>query len=185
MNRHSPTKGIITAAALVGLVLSGATSAQAREPELHGIDAPPPSVVAAGVAAAAYDASLGQSGAAAAPSHRVELVAKGSARSNRTTVAAKIHIPPGGGVDWHTHPGQVYVIVAGGGELTLLTTGCRRLSQPTGTAFQPPRSAHTARNYSDEPLTLVATFHIRGPKPTVMVDPGRDAQLDERCGLEE
>lgn len=185
MNRHSPTRSIIVTVALVGLVLSGATSAQAREPELHAKAALRQPAVAAGVAAAAYDTSLGRGGAAAAPSHRVELVAKGAASSNRTTVAAKIHIPPGGGVDWHTHPGQVYVIVTGGGELTLLTTGCQRLSQPTGTAFQPPRSAHTARNYSDEPLTLVATFHIRGPKPTVMVDPGEDMRLDERCGLEE
>jgi quercetin dioxygenase-like cupin family protein len=125
------------------------------------------------------------SASAPEPPFTSEPVARGALDDTRNVVVAKITLQPGGYVDWHTHPGLTLGVVTGGGTLTIVKDGCRHLTYPTGTAFTAPRDAHTARNFSEQTLTVVATFRIKGPMPTIFVSPERDAQLDARCGLEE
>lgn len=105
-------------------------------------------------------------------------------------MAANINLPAnGGGIDWHTHPGPTFGIVTGGGTLTIIDDDCVEHVLETGDAFVAPRNPHTARNYSDMPVTVRATFflpHTSPPTaPTIFVYPNEDDDLDEYCGLAE
>lgn len=162
-------------AAVLALSATSGLPAQARAPELGGDGLR--ARTAHSVAAVGHTMTT--------PPAQVVLLAKGThQRTGRNVVTAKIILQPGGYIDWHTHPGLALGIVTGGGTLTIVTTGCGELTYPTGEAFTPPRSVHTARNRSDAPLTILGTFFVKG-KPTVMADPAKDARLDARCGLDE
>lgn len=105
-------------------------------------------------------------------------------------VAANINLPfNGSGVDWHTHPGPTFGIVTGGGTLTIIDDDCVEHIYETGQTFVAPRNPHTARNYSNMPVTVRATFflpHTSPPTPpTVFVYPEEDDTLDAYCGLAE
>lgn len=103
----------------------------------------------------------------------------------RLFLIAKINIPPGGYVDWHTHPGFTSVTVEGEGTFSLMHRNCSVREFTAGDTFIPPRSVHTARNFSDDWVTGVATFYVRGQKPTIPADAKTDERLDARCGLAE
>ncbi|WP_194288537.1 cupin domain-containing protein [Ornithinicoccus halotolerans] len=120
------------------------------------------------------------------PPFTAELVARGALSSpERTVITAKIHLQPGGYVDWHRHPGKTTGIVTGGGAFTILDRGCGAHRYASGEAFHPPRQTHTARNFSDAPVTLVLTYEVRGEAPTIFASPEVDDTLDAACGLEE
>lgn len=108
--------------------------------------------------------------------------ASGDLGNGRTLIVAEINIEPGGYVDWHTHPGLTLGAVKQG-QLTIVTTGCRNLEYPTGTAFTAPSAAHTARNFGNETASVLVTFRVKGTTPTILVDADRDARLDARCGF--
>ena len=103
----------------------------------------------------------------------------------RLLMIARINIPPGGYVDWHNHPGFTSVTVEGEGTFSLMSRNCSVQEFTDGDSFIPPRALHTARNFSDEWVTGVATFYVRGSKPTIMADARTDERLDARCGLAE
>ncbi len=102
-------------------------------------------------------------------------------------VAAYVNIPPGGGIDWHTHPGPTFGIVTGGGALTILNDECVAKVHETGDAFVEGTAIHTARNYSNAPVTVRVTFflpHTSPPTPpTVFLTPADDDVMDAYCGL--
>ncbi|MFC3717473.1 cupin domain-containing protein [Luteimonas soli] len=105
-------------------------------------------------------------------------------------MAANINLPAnGGGVDWHTHPGPTFGIVTGGGTLTIIDDDCVEHEYQTGQAFVAPKNPHTARNFSNAPVTVRATFflpHTAPPTPpTVFVPPDGDDVLDTYCQLVE
>lgn len=108
--------------------------------------------------------------------------ASGDLGHGRTLIIAQIDIEPGGYVDWHTHPGLTLGAVKQG-HLTLVTTGCKHLEYPAGTAFTAPRAAHTARNFGTETMSVLVTFRVKGTIPTILVDAHKDARLDARCGF--
>lgn len=106
-------------------------------------------------------------------------------------VQAKIHLETGGGnVPWHTHPGPVIGVVTGGGTLTIVSEDCSVQTYPTGTTFRAPDNTHTARNNTDKPVTVVATFMIEADKktgkfakPTTLEPKDVREKLDAKCSL--
>lgn len=109
-------------------------------------------------------------------------------------MAANINLPINSdgtisGIDWHTHPGPTFGIVTGGGTLTIIDDDCVAHVYQTGQSFVAPMNPHTARNFSDAPVTVRATFflsHTAPPTmPTEFVSPVDDDVLDAYCGLEE
>lgn len=105
-------------------------------------------------------------------------------------MAANINLPANvGGIDWHTHPGPTFGIVTGGGTLTIIDDDCVAHVYPTGDAFVPPENPHTARNFSDQPVTIRATFFMSRTSPptapTAFVSADADDVLDAYCGLAE
>ena len=57
--------------------------------------------------------------------HSVEILWKGTTTSPaRTVISAIVALPPGGGVDWHKHPGATNVTVQGDGALSLMHQNC-------------------------------------------------------------
>lgn len=145
--------------------------------------------IGAGMAATALLGTVSVGAAAADeagpdPEFWVVPVSKTTSTSpNRTTIVARIHMPPGGGVDWHRHPGLTSVTVEGEGRLTLVRQNCTSSTYPSGETFSPPLNWHTARNFSDKHVVAFATFVVRGDKPTLMADQPLDDNLDRRCGL--
>lgn len=105
-------------------------------------------------------------------------------------MAANINLPANvGGIDWHTHPGPTFGIVTGGGTLTVIDDDCVAHEYATGEAFVPPENPHTARNFSDLPVTIRATFFMAHTSPltapTTFVSEQADDVLDAYCGLAE
>ncbi|RFP60847.1 cupin domain-containing protein [Luteimonas weifangensis] len=105
-------------------------------------------------------------------------------------MAANINLPAnGGGIDWHTHPGPTFGIVTGGGTLTIIDDDCVAHEYATGEAFVPPENPHTARNYSNLPVTIRATFfmaHTSPPTaPTTFLSEYDDDVMDAYCRLAE
>ncbi len=106
-------------------------------------------------------------------------------------VTAKVSIPPNGGfVPWHTHPMPgVFVVVTGGGTLTLTSENCRRHEYPTGAAFQPPHDRHIAQNLTSQPIELLATFVIQSDRggtfgnPTVLEPAEVQQRLNRKCRI--
>lgn len=104
-------------------------------------------------------------------------------RPDRTILIAEIHIPPGGGVDWHRHPGLTSVTVMGEGTFTLMEQNCSSTEYHAGDTFVPPYNWHTARNFSDQPVIGRATFVYHGDRPTILAPQSLDDNLDRNCGL--
>lgn len=102
---------------------------------------------------------------------------------DRTILVAEINIPPGGGVDWHRHPGLTSVTVKGSGTFTLMEQNCNSTEYVEGETFVPPYNWHTARNFSDEHVIGRATFVFRGDAPTLMAPQSLDDNLDRNCEL--
>lgn len=106
---------------------------------------------------------------------------------------ARIDLPLGtdliSGIDWHTHPGPTFGIVTGGGTLTIIDDDCVAHHYATGDAFVPPVNPHTARNYSDKPVTVRATFFMTRSgsptPPTSFLSDADDDVLDVYCGLDD
>lgn len=144
---------------------------------------------AAGLAATAIAGATLTSTAVAdehVPPFTAELVARGTLSSpERTVITTKIHLEPGGYVDWHRHPGKTTGIVTGEGTFSILDRSCGAHVYESGEAFHPPLQTHTARNFSDGPVTLVLTYEVRGEAPTIFASSEVDDTLDAACGLEE
>jgi quercetin dioxygenase-like cupin family protein len=74
----------------------------------------------------------------------------------------RVDIAPGGRSGWHHHPGAVIVAIASG-TVTYVDSNCDATSygagSPNGAVFvESGDEAHEARNLTDEPATLYATF---------------------------
>jgi quercetin dioxygenase-like cupin family protein len=77
------------------------------------------------------------------------------------TVTIKVTVQPGGVIDWHTHPGPVFVTIAAG-ELTYVAAhDCVERPYPAGTAFVDPGHGHVhkAFNGTDSVTVFFATFY--------------------------
>jgi quercetin dioxygenase-like cupin family protein len=74
------------------------------------------------------------------------------------SVVARITLQPGARFPWHYHAGPVMVTVAEG-ELILTNADCVDRPYASGSAFiEPTRMVHTARNQTDHPTVLIATY---------------------------
>lgn len=68
-------------------------------------------------------------------------------------------IPPGGTTGWHAHPGTETSVVTRGSLTVLIEDGCEPRRFDAGDAlFVADAVPHLARNDTDEPVELVATF---------------------------
>ena len=88
-------------------------------------------------------------------------------------ITAKLTVPPGASVDWHTHPGPGIAVVAQG-EITL-TFGpdCESRAYPAGSALIHGAESHAdlAENLGDTDLVIYVTFFGVPPgPPTVPAD---------------
>ncbi|WSC96753.1 cupin domain-containing protein [Streptomyces sp. NBC_01754] len=79
----------------------------------------------------------------------------------RTDVTFReITVQPGGSTGWHTHRGQLIVVVKSG-TLTRTLGDCSVEVSPAGTSFVEPSGAahrHVGRNLGTEPVVLWATY---------------------------
>ncbi len=70
----------------------------------------------------------------------------------------KFDLAPGGAFPWHQHPGPVWAVVTQG-TLTFYSAACDARPLSAGSVFfDPGNLTHTARNESDEPVEVIATF---------------------------
>ncbi|MFJ8886356.1 cupin domain-containing protein [Streptomyces sp. NPDC102402] len=86
---------------------------------------------------------------------------KVKAPKGRTDVTfRKITVAPGGSTGWHTHSGQLIVVVKSG-TLTRTLADCSVEATPAGTSFIEPSGArhrHIGRNLGTEPVVLWVTY---------------------------
>ena len=77
-------------------------------------------------------------------------------------VLQEVTIGPGGTTGWHSHPGPVVVVVKQGALTYVREVGgeCVDTTFPAGTAFVDPGQghAHTAFNFGNDNLVLIATY---------------------------
>ncbi|MFD4034654.1 cupin domain-containing protein [Streptomyces sp. NPDC058637] len=86
---------------------------------------------------------------------------KVKAPKGRTEVTfRKITVEPGGSTGWHTHRGQLIVVVKAG-TLTRTLDDCSVEVTPAGTSFIEPSGVdhrHIGRNHGTEPVVLWVTY---------------------------
>jgi quercetin dioxygenase-like cupin family protein len=85
----------------------------------------------------------------------------------RTTLTfQRVTIDPGGSTGWHTHPGQLLVVVASG-ELTRSTANCRSRTYRAGDALieRGGHDVHEGRNLGSVPVELYVTYVIASGRP--------------------
>ncbi|MFF5337633.1 cupin domain-containing protein [Streptomyces sp. NPDC013181] len=138
-------------------------------------------VTAAGVAALAFVPTA----AGATPGSGVVAteVAKGTSSGPLKVKAPKgradvtfrtVTIAPGGSTGWHTHKGQLIVVVKSG-TLTRTLHDCAVEVSPAGTSFVEPSGAdhrHIGRNLGSEPVVLWVTYLLpRGSELSDDADP--------------
>ena len=100
-------------------------------------------------------------------SDRVKLQTKGPVDVR----VQRVDIAPGGRSGWHHHPGVVIVAVEAG-TVTYLDSNCDATSygagSPNGSVFvEAGDESHEARNLTDQPATLYATFLAPDADPGV------------------
>ncbi len=99
-----------------------------------------------------------------------------SVDANRIMVI-KYDLVPGGAFPWHQHPGTVWAVVTRG-TLTLYDANCEAHPYPAGSAFfDPGNRTHTARNETDEPVEVIATFML----PANAAGPSVPVPAPENC----
>jgi quercetin dioxygenase-like cupin family protein len=87
-------------------------------------------------------------------------------------IVAKLTVPPGGTVPWHTHPGAAIAVVAQG-ELTLTFGGdCVARTYAAGSAFVHGADAEPdqAENLGDEDMIMYVLFLGNPPGPATVLD---------------
>jgi len=81
--------------------------------------------------------------------------------NGRTDVTFRtVTVEPGGSTGWHTHRGQLIVVVKSG-TLTRTLDDCSVEVTPAGSSFVEPSGArhrHIGRNLGSEPVVLWATY---------------------------
>ncbi len=86
------------------------------------------------------------------------------------SVVQTITLAPGASTGWHYHPGRVDVVVLSGvltrtlhdGTVEVSGAGRRLVEQPG------PAHVHVGRNHGEEPVVLVATYHLPQWCPTAV-----------------
>ncbi|MEU1467821.1 cupin domain-containing protein [Streptomyces sp. NPDC005761] len=93
---------------------------------------------------------------------------KVKAPKGRTDVTFRtITVEPGGSTGWHTHRGQLIVVVKSG-TLTRTLDDCTVEATPAGTSFIEPSGAkhrHVGRNLGTEPVVLWVTYLLPEGSP--------------------
>src|SRR5690242_20506968 len=75
-------------------------------------------------------------------------------------VAAKVTLPPGAVIPWHTHPGPVQGVMTAGALTVYGADGCKAVYGAGAAVFIASGTTHEERNEGSQPLELVANYVV-------------------------